>query len=187
MASVETELLCNVDEALTTPTGLTMKNPCGSIIGLCSYNDFTQWLAAYKVRLTIALRNFDYLKNLRIKAFDAKLLPDGSARGLREDQQVVLEKVKDLEADYDSRRMGVAKDLDSDTYETQISAIIVNASEVNCIIEQTIQEGIVELGMTPPPTGLIKGSRTKMQWWEIVAWGSGGLLAIWIIKGIVKE
>lgn len=180
--ATEPEEICGVDDATITPNGLTKDDPCGSILGYCSYADFSQWLSAFKIRLNLAQRNFNYLwTNLQSK--NPNKQPDDV---LKQEQKDVKKILDDYQLIYDSMRVATAKDLSSDDYESQINEIIVNADDINCLIEK-LQGWQKEESLTIIPTGIVKGTRTgPATSGQIIGWGLGALAAAFAIKLIIK-
>ncbi len=152
------ESLCNNPDALITPRGLTLKKPCGfweaEGWGWCNAKDYNDWLAAYKIRIDVAISQMKDLKKVK----KAKLME------LSEHEQLADAKIKEHVLMFKELQEAAYKDegnFSSQEYAKKITDITTLASDLNCLIEHDIQSGIESADGIVKPTGLIAGSRKE--------------------------
>jgi hypothetical protein len=169
------EALCNNPAAMITPRGLTPEKPCGfweaEGLGWCNDKDLNDWIAVYRTRIDAAksqMRDLEKLK--KIKLLD--LSPEEAlAKAEIAEHELIFKAIQ--EASYKGEK------LTSQQTSKKISDILVQAQNLNCMIENVIQAGIEELGGTLRPTGLIAGSRTSGNTGTYVGWGLAALLGFY--------
>lgn len=173
------ESLCGNPDALITPRGLSEKKPCGfwesEGLGWCNSKDYNDWIATYKSRLDRGLAQYKDL----IKWKEKKLI------ALTEEEKAYGMLLEDHKLQYKALQEHSYKteDMSSQQYSKRISDIIVQAKELNCLIED-IQNAIVNADGVLKPTGIIEGSRKETKIGTYVGYGLAGFAALWFYKKI---
>lgn len=174
------EALCNNQDALVTPRGLTFKKPCGfweaEGLGWCNAKDYNDWIALYKTRIDAAKSQMNQLKKLK-KGKNIELSG--------EEVQAVAELIEHEDL-WKELQQSSFKDADfsSQQYSKKISDIYNMANNVNCMIEHVIQAGIEGAGGTIKETGLISGSRNGTSTGTYIGYGVAAVAAYWVWKQV---
>lgn len=171
------ESLCGNPDALVTPRGLTKKKPCGfweaEGLGWCNSKDYTDWIAAYKLRLDRGISQYKDLVKWRDKKLTALTEEEKAFGMLLDDHKLQYKALQEHSYKTD--------DLTSQQYAKRISDIIVQAEELNCLIEE-IQQAIINADGKIKPTGIIEGSRQESKTFKYAGYGAAALVGLIIYK-----
>lgn len=169
------EALCNNPNAISTSRGYTAEKPCG-VLDWCTKKHYSDWLARYKTTISVAEAQFNHLKKIKII---------NKTPSFTEEEELVKHLIETSSLNYKvlQEELLQKKDLD---YSQKINDVIQKIGELNCAIENTIQNNIDILGGPQKPTGLISGSRESFgsQVGTVLLWGGAGIVALWVLKNI---